>query len=104
MWGTIYYTDLNTKNGSKHNGTRVAKDTPVPLSNGDTLTIGDTTLRIQMVAVLEGEDEEEMKVAESSSAATVKASSVTSSSSAAAHPAKSSRNTRHNTAAVAANE
>jgi hypothetical protein len=36
---------------------RIAKDTPVPLKNGDIITVGDTSLKVQMVPAMLDADE-----------------------------------------------
>jgi len=55
--GQVFYTDLRTRNGTHHNGARMPQDAPVPLATGDTLALGDTTLRVRLEAVAPGGEE-----------------------------------------------
>lgn len=62
VYGVVYYSDLNTRNGSSLNGESVAADEPVPLGDGDMLTVGDTTLAVKLIpAADEPEDKENMQ-------------------------------------------
>lgn len=42
--------DLKSKNGTKVNGTRLEPYSPLPLTNGDTIEMGDTVLVFEMSA------------------------------------------------------
>ena len=57
--GVIYYTDLGTKNGSKINGTRVAKDTLIPLKNNDIISMGDAQVKVKLILTKETQVENE---------------------------------------------
>jgi len=45
---TFQLMDLKSKNGTKVNGTRLEPYSPLPLSNGDTIEMGDTVLVFEM--------------------------------------------------------
>jgi hypothetical protein len=64
VYGVVYYSDLNTRNGSSLNGAAVAADEPVPLGDGDVLTVGDTTLAVKLIPAADEPEDKENNMAD----------------------------------------